>query len=81
MATSILRASSKPPTCPTCGSKVIAEIQYGLPAFIDLEAIESGRIVMGGCCLTGDDPLWRCVACDQPIHAERTTGLVAIEVP
>lgn len=42
--------------CPSSGFDRIAVIVYGLPACIDLTAIGSGRIVMGGCILRGNDP-------------------------
>ena len=51
--------------CPRCGSKNVAEILYGMPAFDDeLEArIESGKVRLGGCCVTDHDPRFHCNKC------------------
>lgn len=41
--------------CPRCGSKDTARILYGMPAMSDelYAKINSGKIRLGGCCLTG----------------------------
>lgn len=67
--------SGRPGECPACGSAQVAEIIYGLPAFSpDLEAaLESGHAVLGGCCVTGDDPKWRCLEC-QAVIFDRAAG-------
>jgi hypothetical protein len=64
---------SKPDKCPVCGSARIAEVQYGLPAFTEeLEkALNASRIILGGCCITGDDPAWQCLDCGTKIHGKR----------
>lgn len=51
--------------CPKCGSENIAEIFWGMPAMDeDLERrIEEGKIVIGGCCITGFAPDWHCNDC------------------
>jgi hypothetical protein len=53
---------SKPKKCPKCGSGKVASILYGLPMFNEkLErGLESGEVILGGCCVTYDDPLWQC---------------------
>ena len=62
-------ARSKPPKqpdgCPKCGSKKVASILYGLPMFDEepKRRINAVEIVLGGCCISGDDPLWYCNAC------------------
>ena len=40
--------------CPHCGSKDTARILYGMPAFSDelQEKLDTGKIVLGGCCMT-----------------------------
>jgi hypothetical protein len=65
----------RPGKCPACGSARVAEIIYGLPAFSPEleEALESGRTVLGGCCVTSDDPRWRCLECQTPIF-DRQAG-------
>lgn len=59
----------KPTKCPACGSSRIAEILYGLPAFSAKlkKDLNAGRIVLGGCCETNDDPKWQCADCQMPI--------------
>jgi hypothetical protein len=54
-----------PSECPVCHSTRAACILYGLPDFTpELEKeLEEGRIVLGGCCIVGDDPKWRCIGC------------------
>lgn len=51
--------------CPRCGSRSVAKIEYGMPAWDSvLEAREkAGRIVLGGCCVTGYDPNRHCNHC------------------
>jgi hypothetical protein len=54
-----------PTACPACGGPRVASILYGLPAFspeLDRE-LNEGRVVLGGCCVSGDDPKWQCADC------------------
>jgi hypothetical protein len=55
----------KPDQCPECSSNEVASILYGFPDFSeDLErSLESGEIVLGGCTISDDDPVWHCVEC------------------
>jgi hypothetical protein len=55
----------KPRKCPVCGSTKIAKILYGLPVFSkELEnALNSGDLILGGCCFSIDDPRWQCANC------------------
>lgn len=41
--------------CPRCGSKDTARILYGMPAMDDVleKKLESGKVILGGCCVTG----------------------------
>ncbi|MFZ3150893.1 MAG: hypothetical protein WA116_04330 [Anaerolineaceae bacterium] len=52
-------------TCPVYKSKRIATIQYGYPIYSeDLQRkLDEGKITIGGCCITEDDPKWECVDC------------------
>lgn len=63
----------KPEKCPSCGGKKIADILWGMPDFSpELEDdMEKGRIVLGGCVVTGDDPEWECTACQTRIYREK----------
>lgn len=52
--------------CPNCGSTDYAEIIYGMhisPGMDD--ALEKGRITMGGCCIGPDAPRWECNKCSE----------------
>ncbi len=67
----------RPRKCPRCGSERIAEILYGMPDLsgelrLDLEA---GRVVLGGCEVTGNDPRWRCIRCSYEMgHLRGASG-------
>ena len=63
-------APRKPEKCPACGSNRVADILYGLPDFSDelCAELDAGRTVLGGCCLTGDDPEWQCVECEAKTY-------------
>lgn len=68
------RVDSHPDKCPKCGSTRVAKIVYGLPVFPDQlnAAILAGRKVLGGCCITGDDPAWKCLDCKTEIYREKS---------
>jgi hypothetical protein len=53
------------PTCPRCGSQRVAPILYGLPAFNERlnAALREKRIVLGGCLVGPDNPVFHCNAC------------------
>jgi len=63
-------AGVKPKKCPKCGSLIVARILYGFPAWSEeLEAdLKAGRVAIGGCCITGDDPAWKCMECETEIY-------------
>ena len=60
----------KPRKCPACNSSRIANILYGMPEYSPkLERdIEAGRIILGGCCISDDDPVWQCADCQMTIY-------------
>ena len=53
----------KPEKCPICGEKKIATISYGYPTEEAFKDAEAGKIVLGGCCVSGYDPSWQCTWC------------------
>lgn len=59
----IIEVTSKPPKCIKCGAKVVS-ILYGEPSPEGEVLIESGKMIMGGCCVTGNDPQWGCLKCN-----------------
>ena len=56
-----------PPECPECGSAKVAEIVYGYPSSDwDWEKdVDSGKVVLGGCCIPPDPHSWQCQSCDH----------------
>jgi hypothetical protein len=59
------------PQCPHCGSAKAVPILWGMPTSVAGEAEERGEIVLGGCCVTGDDPKWYCRDCGWAWNARR----------
>jgi len=53
--------------CPRCGSRNTATILWGMPAFSEelQEKLDRKEIVLGGCCITGDDPTNHCNKCKK----------------
>ena len=53
------------PTCPRCNSKNQVKILYGLPRFDRQMEVdkEKGKIVLGGCSIELDSPIWSCKDC------------------
>ena len=53
-----LEFADMPEICPMCDSARVAPIRYGRPAFNgELERAQAeGKIALGGCVITGDDP-------------------------
>jgi hypothetical protein len=68
-----MERSRKPRKCPTCSSGPVARILYGMPAFSeDLNReLGEGKITLGGCVVSDEDPDWECTACGQPIWRKR----------
>lgn len=60
------------PKCPECDSTSVVPIVYGMPGGKMVEQYERGEIVLGGCCISGDDPRWHCEGCncDWPTRKE-----------
>jgi rubrerythrin len=62
----------KPEKCPSCGSGKVAQILWGYPAYDEEmeKDLEAGRIILGGCVVSGNDPSWQCVKCGVKIYKE-----------
>ena len=69
-STTLYKLSDKRVKCPKCGSTRIANILYGLPAYsIELmDNIHAGKVALGGCCVTDDDPVWECANSETKIY-------------
>lgn len=61
--------AQKPRKCPECGQAPLASILYGMPAFDEEieRKMNEGRITLGGCCVSDDDPVWECTHCGLKI--------------
>ncbi len=60
--------------CPSCGASKVLRIVYGLPGLELAEDAQRGKVALGGCVITGEDPEWRCAKCGRefgPSVAER----------
>jgi predicted RNA-binding Zn-ribbon protein involved in translation (DUF1610 family) len=67
--------------CPACGSRDVAEIVYGYPAF-DQEwqaKLEAGEWAIGGCVIEPDQPDYECHACGSAFR--RDASVVEAESP
>lgn len=64
--------------CPRCGSRNTAKILWGMPAFSeDLEEkLKNKEIVLGGCCVSDNDPSYHCNTCKKDFG--RSTSLQEI---
>ena len=54
----------KIPICPNCRSKNVISIIYGLPTEDIGKEAEEGKVKLGGCCVTDNDPEWYCKDCE-----------------
>lgn len=62
--TRIIEVDSNPGKCPKCGGNVVP-ILYGEPTAQTYEEYLQGKLALGGCCITQNDPDWVCLGCDQ----------------
>ena len=55
--------------CPKCGSKRVARILYGMPAFNEemQRKINNEELYLGGCCISEHDPGYHCFGCGKDI--------------
>jgi len=60
----------KPRKCPACASIRIADIMYGYPIFSEEldDLLKTGKVILGGCCVSRDDPKWECFDCHASIY-------------
>mgnify|MGYP006435393845 CR=1 FL=1 len=58
----------KPSVCPACDSDKILDIVYGYPAESLDKGAQQGKVILGGCVITGDDPQWQCSKCGTDFY-------------
>ncbi len=58
----------KPRKCPACGGERIVPIIYGEPMECLMKEEVEGKVILGGCCITGNDPEWGCVDCGIDLY-------------
>lgn len=51
--------------CPKCGSQNIVKIIYGYPTAKTMKKAEKGKIKLGGCCISENDPTRHCKDCGK----------------
>lgn len=51
-----------PRKCPDCGTKLVS-IVYGMPGPPLFEEADQGKVILGGCDITGFDPTRGCPDC------------------
>ncbi len=51
--------------CPKCKSKNVVSIVYGYPAKELFKEAEKGKVHLGGCCISNNDPQWYCKHCEK----------------
>ena len=66
----LIRLNSKPHYCPVCGSAKIGTYLWGEPAMSKkLESeMKEGKIIIAGCCISEDDPLYACLECKTDFY-------------
>lgn len=74
--TSASKPTRQKTQCSKCGSFKVARVIYGMVDFDDrLEKLEEqGRVVLGGCSITGNDPKYECTDCGIGFY-KRPTGI------
>ena len=59
------KRESKPPKCPKCGGSKVVRVVYGRPSSELTEMAERREVVLGGCCVNGDEREWVCRECNH----------------
>ena len=57
------RPKRSPAPCPRCGGLDVVRIVYGLPMQELVDLANQGKVALGGCIVTGNDPQKHCNAC------------------
>lgn len=57
--------------CPNCGSTNVLSILYGMPTHEAFLEAEEGKIKLGGCCISLNDPEYFCKECEHEWDKEQ----------
>lgn len=57
--------------CPKCGSRRVAPILYGMPAYSEEmeQQLKEEKLYLGGCCISGMEPTYHCFQCKKDVGA------------
>ena len=57
--------------CPKCGSRRVAPILYGMPAYSEEmeQQLKEEKLYLGGCCISGMEPTYHCYQCKKDVGA------------
>ena len=61
-------SENKPNKCPACGSQKVVRILYGMPSYEAFLDSKAGKIILGGCVISDNDPRWGCIDCNAKIY-------------
>ena len=48
-----------------------------MPSETLIEASNRDEVALGGCCMSGSDPSWQCLACETEIYPEHLRNIIA----
>jgi len=51
--------------CPKCSSKNTCRIVWGYPSSNMMKLAQEGKVVLGGCIISDNDPMWHCLDCSN----------------
>ena len=73
----------KPKKCPRCNSLKIAKILWGMPNMDEelRHALNTGEIILGGCCISEYNPEWQCVDCETKLFIKERGHLEYLRRP
>jgi len=75
-----IQVSRKPMKCPVCRSHRIASYLYGMPEYSEKlqKDLDDGKIVLGGCCISFEDPIWVCKDCKTDFYKKDDNSILNV---
>ena len=68
---------NRKPPCPKCGSREVIPIVYGMPGPELLRKSAEGRVALGGCVVSPENPTVECQTCGASWRDPAADGLSA----